>query len=60
MLATRLVTAMRDQFDIELPLTAVFLFPTLRSMAAEVERILLAEIEALSGADAQLLLGEET
>ena len=60
LLATRLVTAMRDQFDIELPLTAVFLFPTLRSMAAEVERILLAEIEALSGADAQLLLGEET
>ena len=49
---------MRAQFDIELPLTAVFLFPTLRAIAAEVERILLAEIEALSGADAQALLGE--
>ena len=60
LLATRLVTAMRAQFDIELPLTAVFLFPTLRAMAAEVERILLAEIEALSGADAQALLGEGT
>ncbi|MEL6889100.1 MAG: non-ribosomal peptide synthetase, partial [Pseudomonadota bacterium] len=60
LLATRLVTAMRAQFDIELPLTAVFLFPTLRSMAAEVERILLAEIKALSGADAQALLGEGT
>ncbi|WP_299657850.1 amino acid adenylation domain-containing protein [uncultured Tateyamaria sp.] len=60
LLATRLVTAMREQFDIELPLTAVFLFPTLRTMAAEVERILLAEIEALSGAEAQTLLDEKS
>lgn len=55
LLATRLVTAMREQFDIELPLKAIFLFPTLRMMAAEVERILLAEIEALSGAEQHLL-----
>ena len=57
LLATRLVTAMREQFDVELPLTAVFLFPTLRLMAGEVERILLEEIEALSGDAAQALLG---
>ncbi len=60
LLATRLVTAMRAQFDIELPLTAVFLFPTLRAMAAEVERILLAEIEALSEAESHALLDEKT
>ncbi|WP_299612649.1 amino acid adenylation domain-containing protein [uncultured Tateyamaria sp.] len=60
LLATRLVTAMREQFDIELPLTAVFLFPTLCTMAAEVERILLAEIEALSGAESQTLLDEKS
>lgn len=60
LLATRLVTAMREQFDIELPLTTVFLFPTLRAMAAEVERILLAEIETLSEADSQELLDDQT
>lgn len=59
LLATRLITAIRDRFDMELPLTAVFLFPTLRELSCEIERILLAEIEDLSEADRQLLLDNE-
>lgn len=59
LLATRLVAAIRDRFDIELPLTAVFLFPTLRELAAEIARILLAEIEDLSDADLQPLMEQD-
>jgi amino acid adenylation domain-containing protein len=56
LLATRLVTAIGDRFDMELPLTAVFLYPTLRELAGEIERILLAEIETLSETEIQPFL----
>ena len=48
LLATRLITTIRDRFDLDLPLTIVFLHPTLRELAGEIERVLLAEIEALA------------
>lgn len=51
LLATRLVTTIRDRFDLDLPLTTVFLHPTLRELAGEIERIILAEIEALVDAE---------
>ncbi|MBP7241272.1 amino acid adenylation domain-containing protein [Amaricoccus sp.] len=50
LLATRLVTIIRDRFDLDLPLTTVFLRPTLRELAGEIERLLLAEIDALADA----------
>ena len=59
LLATRLVTAIRDRFDMELPLTAIFLLPTLRDLAGEIERALLAEIEGLSETDLQSLMDND-
>ncbi|MCP5091523.1 MAG: amino acid adenylation domain-containing protein [Gammaproteobacteria bacterium] len=58
LLATRLITAIRDRFDIELPLTSVFLLPTLGEFAGKIEQLLLAEIEGLSEADFQSLLND--
>jgi amino acid adenylation domain-containing protein len=56
LLAIRLVSRLRDQFDIEMPLREVFLRPTLSQLASAVEAGLLDEIEMLSDEDARLRL----
>ena len=56
LLAIRLTSRLRDQFGVEVPLRKVFLHPTLAQLAAEVETILLDEIEVLSDDEARLRL----
>jgi acyl-coenzyme A synthetase/AMP-(fatty) acid ligase/acyl carrier protein len=48
LLGVRLISRLRDQFGLEVPLRKVFLYPTLTQLAAEVEASLLDEIEVLS------------
>ncbi|HEY0640976.1 MAG TPA: amino acid adenylation domain-containing protein [Pseudonocardiaceae bacterium] len=43
--ATRMLARVRDQFEIELPVRAVFEAPTLAGLAARIEKTLLAELE---------------
>jgi amino acid adenylation domain-containing protein len=50
--AMQLVSRVRDTFDVEVPLRAIFQAPTLAGVAAEIERLLLQEIEALGGQEA--------
>ena len=53
LLATQLVSRIRSELEIELPLQSVFALPTVAEMAVELENLLLAETElqAPSGAD---------
>src|SRR5205085_8660120 len=60
LLAVRLVARLRERFGLELPMTLVFERPTVQSIAGEIDRLLVAEIEALSDEDAERLLAETT
>jgi acyl carrier protein len=46
LLGTQLITRVRDAFGVDLPLRAVFDHPTVEGLASEVERAILARIEA--------------
>src|SRR5438445_492569 len=46
LLGTQLIARVRDAFGVDLPLRAVFDHPTVEALAAEVERAILARIEA--------------
>ncbi len=52
MLVVRLVNQMRQAFAADIPLNLVFENPTLAGAAAEVEKIVLAEIDAMSDDEA--------
>ena len=59
LLATQLMARMRDAFELELPLRALFESATLADLAAVVEESRLREIESISEQDAERrLLGE--
>ncbi len=47
--ATRMLARVRDQFEIELPVRAVFEAPTLAGLAARIEETLLDELELILG-----------
>ena len=47
--ATRMLARVRDQFEIELPVRAVFEAPTLAGLAARIEKTLLDEVELMVG-----------
>jgi acyl carrier protein len=51
--AARVVARVADRFDVRLPVRTVFDQPTVRRLAGEVERVVLAEIQALSPAEAR-------
>jgi acyl-coenzyme A synthetase/AMP-(fatty) acid ligase/acyl carrier protein len=53
LLATRLVSLVRERLDIEMPLTLVFERPILGEMAAALEDLVMAEIDALSDDEMQ-------
>jgi amino acid adenylation domain-containing protein len=69
--ATQLVSRVRDQFDLELPLASVFERPTVEQLAVEVVQLraatededvlagLLAELESLSEEDSRALLSDD-
>jgi acyl carrier protein len=55
MLAAQVIARIRDRFDVELSLRSLFDHPTLRGMAAEIERLILAKLESLREGPAQNL-----
>jgi hypothetical protein len=50
-LAARLIAALGEEFDLDLPIRLVFEHPTVRAQAAAVEDLIRAEVEALDAAD---------
>src|SRR5206468_5852775 len=57
LLGTQLIVRLRDIFGLELPLRSVFEAPSVRELAAEIDRLLLARVEAMTEEEAQKLLG---
>lgn len=58
LLVTRAVNRMRDAFALDLPVRFVFEHSTVRGAAARIEELILAEIEAMSDAEAARLVAE--
>ena len=56
LLGTQLIARVRDAFGIELTLRTLFDAPTVSKLAAQIEALLLAKLEAMSEAEAQRLL----
>jgi len=56
LLGTQLITRLRDTFGVELPLRSVFEAPTIAELSAEIDRLLLAKVEAMSEEEVQHLL----
>jgi len=48
LLGTQLISRVRDTFAIEIPLLTLFESPTVAELAAEVERLIVADVEAMS------------
>ena len=57
LLGTQLIARIRDAFGINLPLRRVFEAPTVVELSAEIEEILVAEVEAMSEDEVQVSLG---
>lgn len=60
LLGTQLIARMRDTFGIELSLKSLFDSPTAAKLAAEVEGLLMAKLEAMTDDEAQRLLNGMT
>jgi amino acid adenylation domain-containing protein len=52
LLGTQLIARIADTFTVELPLRTLFESPTVRELAGEIERGLLAQLDAMSDAEA--------
>jgi amino acid adenylation domain-containing protein len=53
LLGTQLIARIRDRFDVEITLRALFEKPTVRELAGEVERLLVAKVEEMSEEEAK-------
>jgi acyl carrier protein len=53
---TQVIARLRDAFQVELPLLTLFDHPTVADLAAEVERLMVANLDAMSEEEAQRLL----
>lgn len=58
LLGTQLIARARDAFGVDISLRYLFEFPTVAALAAEVERVIRASVEAVSDEDARRLLTE--
>jgi acyl carrier protein len=56
LMATQLIARVRDEFGINLPLVKVFEFPTVSDLSADIEQILVEEVEAMSEEEIQCSL----
>jgi len=56
LLGTRLIGRVRDAFGVELTLQAFFEAPTIAELAAQIEQLLMAKVEAMSDAEAEQTL----
>lgn len=53
---TQLIASLRNRFNVEVSLLRLFDHPTVAELAAEVERLLMAKLDAMSDEEAQRLL----
>lgn len=60
LLGTQAIAWLATTFDVEIPLRTLFDGPTVRELSAEVERLLIVRVEAMSDEDAQRLLVTES
>jgi acyl carrier protein len=58
LLGTQLIARMRDAFGIDLSLKSLFDSPTAAELSSEVERLLMAKLEAMTDEEALRLLGD--
>lgn len=58
LLAAQLIACLEDEFGVQASLRSVFEGPTVREIAAEVERLILNEVEEMSDEEADRLLAE--
>lgn len=56
LVAVQLGSKLRQRYDLELPMAALFDKPTVRDLAAFIEQELMAKVEAMSDAEAAALL----
>ena len=59
LLAAQVITRVREQFDVELPLRTLFDGPTVGELAAEIEQLLIEKLQAMSPSELQRVLGSE-
>ena len=57
---TQVIARLREAFSVELPLLKLFDHPTVAELAGEVERMMIANLQAMSEDDAQRLLALNT
>ena len=57
-MGAQLIARIRDRFGVEMKLRSLFDHPTVAGMAAEVELLLLDELESMSDETAAQLMGE--
>jgi amino acid adenylation domain-containing protein len=57
---TQLIARLRDSFQVEVPLLSLFDHPTVSELSAEVERLMIAKLDAMSEDEAQRLLALHT
>ena len=57
LLGTQIIARVADAFGVDLSLRILFEAPTIRQLSAEVERLILARVEAMSDEEIQQLLG---
>jgi acyl carrier protein len=56
MMGTQLIVLVAETFGIGLPLRTLFEMPTVRQLAAEIERLIVAKVEAMGEDEALRLL----
>lgn len=56
LLGAQLLNRVRDAFGVELPLRTLFDIPTIAGLSAEIERVVLARVDAMSDEEAERLL----
>lgn len=57
---TQVIARLRDTFNVEVPLLKLFDHPTVADLAAEVERLIITKLDAMTEEDAQRLLAVNT
>jgi acyl carrier protein len=53
---TQVIARLRDAFNVDVPLLKLFDHPTVADLAAEVERLMMARVDAMSEEEAQRLV----
>src|SRR5262249_18571080 len=59
LLGAQVIARIRDTFDIEISLRAIFDHPTVEALSAEIERLILAKLQEMGDDDAHALLNDQ-